>query len=62
MKKADFLKIAKAAAAGHDDATDPLVFVDAERNEDGKWEAFYRDRSHLYYVSEDGAFNYANAL
>ena len=62
MKKSDFLKIAKTAADANDDATDPLVFVKSERNEDGKWESFYRDSSNMYFISEDGTFNYASAL
>ena len=61
MKKAEFMKIASQAASTNDDAADPLEFIRAERNEKGAWEAFYQDASTVYYIGEDGCFNYAGA-
>ena len=57
----NFTAQAKNTAKMFDDIDDPLVFDGIEINESGKKEAFFHDSKNVYYVSEEGEFNYACA-
>lgn len=61
MNKKQFSRMSKTVAAENTTAGDPLEFEKIEKNADGKLEAFYHDSGTVYFISEDGTFNYACA-
>ena len=70
MNKKEFMKLArnvaretnrlnKEVAIECGEKHDRVVLEKTEKNEDGQWEAFYHDSKTIYFISEDGTFNYA---